>query len=666
MSGATRRPELRTLSAGLLWAGLCVGSISIFAAHPRFASGVWPDAEPMGLVFYAAAALCFAGLALLCLQGEAVLRCLNHPAVLAPAALGLWSLAGAPFAAFPMLSVFGPAQNSLGALWYLAFAAFIAAAIVLRRDRELFGSLVAIAAAAALGAAGFNLWRVDWPDAVRGWLGWLPRTTLFAFNEYQAYYALALIALALVMLRERRRVAARWLAAIGIVSLLVSRNRVAMAAIGMAFVPVAFPGRWLAWGARLRRLQDGVAVAAIVVIGAGSYLALRLLDLRDVAPTLWSRRLLFEAIEPSLQDRADALGVGHGWGRYADYFVTNIPLAGIRLFRSDWEGLGRDLFHSHHAFLEALFATGVPGLVLAAAIPVALVLGSQRRWRGIAIAFVLAWVVIDCFWFMMPATLPVLALACGATAETATSIRWRWTRGPWAIGLLALLVVTLAGIVELHAGARAMSRLVDCLTAGRPAVGCGIRDVAVDPRGADQGLASVVGDIVPTLLRAPPPLPDWQLGLVRRVLAEAERRDMAGRSPLLTLELAGTYAAIGFMDGGERVLPPNELFDSWTRVLHDVLRRTPLRLDVLVTYFSWLLVQGRHDDIVAMLGAAGRVDPGHPVVLWFSGIEELGAGDAARRKKGFGLMRRAIEGGLERFMPVDASIKARLLAGEPK
>jgi hypothetical protein len=656
---------LHGAAALLLSVGLGLGSVSIFTAHPLFALGVWRDAEPMGLVFYAAAALCFAGLALLCLQGDAVLRGLNHPAVLAPAALGLWSLAAAPFTSFPMLSVFGPAQSSLGALWYLAFAAFVAAAITLRRDRYLFAGLTVIAASTAVVAAGFNLWRIDWPEAVRDRLMWLWRTTLLEFNEYQAYYALALAPLAFVMLRRHRRLAAQCLLAVVAVSLLASRNRVAMVAIAAPFALLMLPEKWLSWTARLRPRRDVLAIAAIASIAALSYAVLRLLDFRSIAPTLWSRRLLLEGVEPSLLDSPAAIVLGHGWGRYADYLVGNIPLAGVRIFNPDWAGLDRDLFHSHHAFFEGLFAAGLPGLLLAVAIPMAIVLGSQRRWRSIAIAFALAWVVIDCFWFMMPATLPVLALACGTLAESATSVRARWTRGPWAIGLLAVLAIAAVGIVDLHANARNMSLVIDCLTAGRASAACETVEVAADPRGANQGLASVVGDTIPTLLRSAQPLPDRQLRLVRSVLAEAERRDMAGASPLLALELANTYAAIAFMEGGERVLGSSALLNSWTRVLHDVLRQSPQRVDVLATYFSWLLVGGRHDDVRAMLDVARRVDPDHPIVLWFSGIEDLKPGDVAQRDKAFGRMRRAIERGLERFMPVDASIKARLTAAEP-
>jgi hypothetical protein len=221
-------------------------------------------------------------------------------------------------------------------------------------------------------------------------------------------------------------------------------------------------------------------------------------------------------------------------------------------------------------------------------------------------------------------------------------------------------------IVQLAGEARAMSRLIACLSPDGGAA-CAGADVPVDPRGAEHGLASIVGDTVPALLRSDRPLSDSQIEAARRVLAEAERRETARRAThLLTLELADTYAMIAFTDGAERVLPPADLFSSWTRVMYDVLRRTPQRLDTLVPYLSWLLVRGQHTDIETMLAAARHVDADHPVVLWFSGIEALKPGDAAGREQAFGQMRRAIDRGLERFMPIDDSIKARLAGGAGK
>ena len=445
------RKQVRLAGLSLMQLGLSLGSLSIFTAHPAFGLGMWPDAEPMGIVFLGASALCFAGLGILGLESGAPVRSLGHPIVLAPTALGVWSLLAAPATALPMLSLFGPPENHLGALWYLCFAGLTASAMILRRHAALFRSTVAIAAAAALIAAGLNLWRIDWPNDWRPWLDWMTRKTLLEFNEYQAYYALALMTIALVSLRAGPRRFGRWLVAAGLMSLAASRNRAAMIAMAVGYAPVLlapYLTRVHAFRARASmppRLWAGAVVGAIVLIAGASYAVLRMADLRGIAPTLRSRRVLFDGIEPSLFSDATAVALGHGWGRYADHLTTNLTSAGIRLFDKEWGGLGRDLFHSHHAFLEALFAVGLPGLVLALAIPIAAALGAQRRWRAPAAAFTLSWTVIDSFWFMMPATVPVLALACGALAESSCRIRWRRRRWPWSTGLIGFAVLILAG-----------------------------------------------------------------------------------------------------------------------------------------------------------------------------------------------------------------------------
>jgi hypothetical protein len=650
-----------------MWLGLCLDSLSVFTAHPVFAIGMWPDAEPMGLVFFAGAALCLAGLGLLCLTSRAPLRFFGHPAFLVSASLGVWSVLASPFAEFPFLSIYGPPENNLGAIWYLALAAFIASAMILRNNRLAFGGVLGVTALAAVAAAGFDLQRLDWSDAVKTWLGWFPGTTLLQFNEYLAYYALGLLPVALMYIRRGRRFSGWILAASGLAVLLVSRNRTAFVAVvstGLAAIladSLAWGRDAMAWADARRRVPEGFAVITILLAGLGSYLFLRFADLRDLAPSLWSRSILFKVIEPSLFAGFAATIFGHGWGHYADYLVMNLSSTGIRLFDSDWDVLARDLFHSHNAFLEALFATGLPGLALAAAIPVAVALGSQRRWRALALAFALSWTVIDSFWFMMPATMAALALAAGSLGESACRIYWRRGRMLWAAGLLSLAGLVAAGTMALYKSERAISLLADCLSPGAFPADCATVEIPVDPRGADLDLATLIESAMPAMLQASAAIPPEQRALVQRVLFEAERRDIEGRSLLLSMALANADAAMAFTPGGDSLLPPGEsLSQDWPLVLRRILMRAPQRLDVLATYFNWLLLQHRPQDMNAMLATANAIDPNHPVVSWFSGVQLLDAPDPGLRERGLTLMRLALADGLERFMPVDGTLKSRL------
>jgi hypothetical protein len=658
-----RRPG----AIALLWSGLCLGTLSLLAAHPAFALGIWSDAEPVSVAFYAAGALCFAGLGLLSFDTPATIRFLLHPVVLVCLALGAWSCLISLAAEFPLLSILGAPENSQGGLWYLMLAAFTAAAMVLRRNMLLFGSLVAATAAVALVAVVLNLSRIEW---LYEWLAdyvSFPSATLLRFNEYQAYYALALFAIAGVWLKRDRRALGWTLAAVALLVLLVSRNRAAMAAaaaVGIVAVLARALPALRPWLQRPSRQANAIVGGVLLLAAIGPYLIIRLTSLQETARTLWSRQVMFKGIEPSLFDPVYSALLGHGWGHYGEYLLRDLPSAGVRLFDSEWQGLTRDLFHSHNAALEAFFAAGLPGLILALAVPIALALTAQARWREIALAFALSWTVIDAFWFMMPVTMVALALAIGLLAESSRRLRLRL---PAAMPVAACLVLALASgaaAAALLQNARAMSRLAGCLPPAAFRPDCHGVSVPGDPRGTGIGLASLLGDAVPAAIKTKDKIPAEQLELLQQTIREAQRRAAAGGSLYVSMALINDYAAAAFTPDGTRVLPaPDSLAQVWLHEIAHVLDRAPQRLDVLPAYLNWLLLDHRHADMQAMLARAAAVDRDHPVVLWFSGVLLIEEPDVAIKQRGLALMRRALAQGVERFMPVDASIKSALGRG---
>ncbi len=226
---------------------------------------------------------------------------------------------------------------------------------------------------------------------------------------------------------------------------------------------------------------------------------------------------------------------------------------------------------------------------------------------------------------------------------------------------LSLAALIAAGAVMLYENGRAMTRLAACLSLDGSPSGCDAITVPSDPRGAELGLATLIESTVPVFLQAPEPMPARQLALMQLVLLTAEQRDREGRSLLLSMALANADAAMAFTPGGDRLLPPGEtLAEVWPRVLQHILARAPRCLDVLTTYFNWLLLQGRPGDMEAMLGDARSIDPDHPVVLWFTGAALIDQSDPVSQQRGLALMRQALAAGLERFMPVDDTLKARL------
>jgi multisubunit Na+/H+ antiporter MnhC subunit len=669
-----RRP-LRAPAICLLWAGLCVALLSVFASLPFFAAGVSADAEGVVVVFDIAAYLSFAGLALFAIATPVASRFFYHPLVLACVALGAWSLIGSAFADFPMLALLGAPQTGEGPIRFFALGAFIASAMILRRNDRFFDSLLLVAAGTVAVVAFINLANIPWLWNIVPSL--LFETTFFSFNEYLGYYALGLLALAGMQLAgglSRRGVV---LFACGIFVLLVSRNRIAMVALGLAattlllLMKTSFGRRARAWAAAHERPTDRLIAAALVATAVVPVLVIRLVDFRGHVFSLWSRQILLKVLDPSLFESPRAVVLHHGWGHYAEYLARNLPSTGISLFKTEWGDITRDEFHSHNGLVEALFAAGLPGLVLVAAIPVILALTSQRRWRGLAVAFAFAWISIDAFWFQLPATTALLALAAGAMAETSgrikvphfTSFRPRQLHAVAVGACLVLAELASLAAVSLRVNGLAMQRLADCLPPSQYQENCATVIVPRDLRGANLGLATLIEGSFRRALRlnASGDLPESQKALMRRVLRDAGGQSAIDGSASLSLALAHVSAAIAFTKEGEQLLPEGETLQAiWPRQIYDALDRAPRRLDVLPTYFNWLVLKKNSADARTMLSFVQGIDAHHPIVLWFLVLLLLENYDTATRQQGLELMRQALAGGFERFMPVSDKIKTAL------
>ena len=650
---------MRMATAGLamLWFGLFLGAVSIFATHPLFAAGVWSDAEPLGSLFFMAAGICCAGLGVLILAVPDTIDVVRHPFVLVSAALGILGLLAAPFVEFPLLSILGPPQTAQGALWYLAFAAFVASALVVRSHDRLFMGLVATAAFTAVAASLFNL---------RPLLGVGPTATLLGFNEHLAYHALGLIAVGVILLEAReRRAFAVTIIFCGLVALVASRNRTAMIAIAV----VGLTALALRTISPLKRFETSlqhrthatyaIILAIVTLLGLAPYFLVRFVPAPDFLASLWSRQVLFRILEPNLFESIEALSVGHGWGHYSEYLVRNFPIAVTRTYETEWRDVVRDQFHSHNAFLEALFSAGLPGLVATVGLPVAIVMGARRSMVLPALAFVSCWAIVDGAWFMMPSTMVALALCIGLSGDGRVRLE-TGKRMDVAVACFAGALLTLAASIATYANSLAMTRLEKCLPPNGFDPACGQVAVPGDPRGASVGIASLLASSINAGLDARRPLPADQNALLLRLLEDSRVRMQTHGSVTLAMARYNAYARALNSIAGRFSAADDVFFDAWQQDVHFILRRAPHRLDILPTYLNLLLAKGREDSMRETLAQADRIAPHHPIAMWFTGTLLLRAPDAQSRQQGLTQMRRALANGLENFMPVPESTKARL------
>lgn len=638
--------------------GLGLACSLILLAHPVFALGVWSDTQTMVAVLYAAAALCLAGIAVSAGSSRLARRAALHPAVLAPLALALWSLCAAPLADQPWRSVFGPAQSGQGALWYVALSAFTASALMVRPFHGLWGTVLTILSVSSVIAAMLGLQGLSW---LYPWLadnGMAPSVRLLQFNEYLSYPAMGLAVAVLALWREGGGKRALAFGAVALILLLVSRNRTAWLALPF-ILGLCFWGR--AWLSSRGHLHTGMVMALAVLAAGSATFLLVVAGSEGSTPdnSLWSRGIMLRSLFPFLGDGGWPWVAGRGWGAVPDEMIRHLPASGVRLFASEWGGVERDIFHSHNAATEAFLAAGLPGLALAVLLPLAVLAGGARH-RWLAAALALSWTVLDSFWFMIPASLPAIALGTAAVAGIPRLPRgWR-LRPALMQGVAGVLALACAGTcVALVETAVQEQRMIDALASEQVELPPGL---PLDIRGDGRALALIMGTVIQAGADSADSRDPVLAQRLVHILERAERLADTQDSPALSLALLNAIAAQAFAppDSPLAWRDSDALSKAWKHRLLRILRQAPARLDLASPYFNWLVLQQRDRELSAVLAEVKPLDDQHPVILWFEGVSLLRADDPALRAAGLDQMRRALSRGLERVMPVEGEVKRAL------
>lgn len=650
---------------GFLALGLVLANATIFMTMPWLQAGAWADTEHVVAALHASGALILAGIAVALYRGVASVRvAVTHPLTLLPLGLAAWSVVGAVAAEFPGLALLGPPQTGQGVLWYVDLATFTAAFLSIRDypgpRRMVVGSLIAVAAAAAF----INLRHLPSIQPVMAAAGMDPGWSLFSFNDYEVYYALPLIILGVTGWRHDRVMSIAAIT-VGIAVLLAANNRTALVAAALVTPPTVL-AMWIArrkggdWMAR--PLMVAALAAMVAAVALVPYPLIRAIPPDKGFDTLWSRAVLGRAIEPSLSS-LQTLTIGKSWGHYQQEMVRNIDSAGVRLYRSEWRDLSRDEFHSHNAALEGLLSAGVPGMVLTVLMALAVVVFAAPKHRVLAAGAATFAALMDALWFQMPVTLAGTAMVGGTLAAHRPPPAWIDRRA--TLVSVLCLAVALAGAAGAAAAARhalAVDGWKMCLPPHQPGEACASRDMPADPRQSGVGLASVLNDAIQdaTDQAAAGKLSPQSAAVIRKAVATAaDRAPSSGLS--LALAANNAYSLwIGLPPGTPLAINGAD-FARWGNVVQHLQASAPQRADLIIPYVTWLMTSAREAEASAVVASSERTHPKHPVVLWFRGLLTLGMAGEEARLTGLAKLKTAIQGGVERYLPVEAEVKAALL-----
>ena len=678
-------PALDKTGSLLCAAGCAVSPLVVFLAMPPFYSGIWVQVETVVVALHVISALAGFGLLLLAVSGsEEAKRAVTHPFAVLPLLAAAWTAALLPFIDQPSLSWFGAPELRVGGLAMLDLAVLTAAAIAIRQRRLVWRIVVCSAVVATLGTLLSPFANAF--AAIAGTTFMYGReVSPYFFSDYRAFYAIFIVVLIVGLDVPYRKTA--WAAALllGAVVLYASHNK---AAIGYAavIIPAVFVLRRMAGDdGTFRRLSAWAAglvpvaltgfiyaVGMAVLAGAqsGDPLARTLIE---GVPTLWSRSLMTDLVVEGFTDAPSTLLTGFGWGHFGETLLRHLNEIPVRLYVTIgsknlpfWDAVSRFDFHSHNVFVESLLAGGGVGLILSLAYMAAIPLFARDGGLALAGAFALVLGAIGTFWFQMPVSLPLMALAAASLAGTRTfllplRLRFVLVALLCGVGPVAQLTSALAGIAMAERGdmeVRANNTADNTPAAEAVAQRPDCRPIMAATGIGDAHLGWLFQNYVGRLSARShkgEALSEAQVARLVRYLCATDKRLSKSRSLRLFVATLNARAALVFQfDQPEITAAVAPYLENWGERLRRLLDLAPRRTDLATAYMNWLLAQGREEGLLRFAGKLLSVNPQDPVGLWFSGTVLLAR--PGRAAEGLSRMRRSLEWGIQNLMPIDRKI----------
>lgn len=620
-SGGADYRGLAHFGRGLGLAGALAAAALFFAAVPPLDLGVFDRLESVAIAMFAAGALCAAGLALA--GPRALARAWRAPLFLPFAAVGVWSLALAPFAEFPWRSVLGPPQTGLGALALLAFAAFagaIAAFAGVRARAALAWALVAGAVVAAIS----HFLPAPWQP--------------FDLPSFHAWLGLAALAGALAA-RGGRALTTAGIAA-AVLALAVAENKTAIALTLAVGVPIFVATRRLRGWGHLRAAGVALVLLLAPLANAVAWLAG---DAR-VWDSILARTRTFNVMAAAIAEQPTILLFGAGWGGYVEAFVRHLPSGADLLYGESWDVAVRELQGIHSLPLEFWISAGIPGLLLVLGLPALTIARARTKDLPLAVAFGAVFVGLSALWQQAGYTAAPMAIVFAMLARK--SLRMPDMPTP------VFRAVAAGACVGLLVGA---SWLADFGWRARTALAGVATDPCLEnfPDDSARGDFSL-RDVVTRRLRF---VAIGRLGPDDPVLRAAgcalDRR--FARAPSVHLAIAGALhrASLGMDPAFAGIAAADSArLAMWPDYVAGILRFAPRRTDLVAPYLASLALKEDWSGLRAVSASILDQAPLDPVGMWFSGTAMIRAGTPEAQVAGRARLRRALELGFTRFIPL--------------
>jgi hypothetical protein len=658
------------LAYGLTWAlsiGLMLAIYAPFSTYIPWRIGPWPEVELPIISMHFAAATCSAILILLYYAASRpgaenpvaenpVIDAVWSAPVMICAAIGLWSAAVAPFAAFPLLSIIGAPQTAEGAVSWLDMAVFIAAARYCARI-----SHARIVVLTALTSLAFVL-----PA-----LSFFPETRPIWFNDYLAFLGLAAAcAIPGYATPSRSPLSLKYLAlgvSAAIPSILVSSNQAAFAILPALCLPTyALVSLLRRKPSRTPFLRATLAFGVLLIIIAAP-ITVSILGAGDSMKSLQSRDRILRVLATPLREAPSTWFIGRGWGHTQHDFSDSLFQAKAKIWDGGWDAPQRDVFHSHNGFFETVLSAGVPAAIGVVAFVISAVLFCAPQTLAIAAAFALGYAALGSLWFQLSLTLPATAIAFAAFS---TSLKSPTDRRLTIFLVLGLLGATFSAAV-FTGGKLGLflteSRLIEAEIENQTQITVldapARRNFPDDSWRGNIFISHQTARFARNFSRLAPVKRPKSVTLQKFLYfySLSEKRGLAQKSaPLLRIALMSqaNFAFKNEFSPFRRANPYNGV--KWDKLANGYIDLAPKRTDTLLSYLAWLLKNKETEKLDITVSKILKYSPKDPIGLWFYGISFLVKGGAENKQKGIKAIKNSIDAGIERWTSIPEPIQKLL------
>lgn len=652
-----------------------IGALTLFIySLPGIGKGIWFQSETAIAALHGFSALCCLGFTLTIFFRHNFHKIMTHPFVLLPLLIGILSACFTPFYDFPLKNWLGSVRTGEGVIFWLDWATLIAAGITLYKTRFWSKTITITAILSCLTI--FVLQEISKHNEG----GFTP----YYFYDFSAFLPLALIPILCFSFKQNQKKLVLWLAlwAAYIFFTYQSDNRIAIAysVLGVGFFLFLWFVKFIPPNLKekLSSATVGFIIVAVLVIHAVvayspiSHSFYKIFNNYSIM-TIMSRSFLTQISFESVLSEPHGILTGTGWGMFTEELAKYMPTNWIDFTmdpKEQWDGFRIDHFHSHNMFGEAFYSAGIFALIAFTTFVLSIPLYAKKHLKLAAIIFSGGFAGIGSFWFFMPLNIPFMTLACGALSNNKT-FNFKFPKTA-ALSLLIIVFLSQAigSYMTLHTALNTNSYLPHDLTIKEAQQNCPveIKDFGAGGLHLAKLLTNRSRYITESLEEWTKEDPDIipkqiadTLPKINHLFCQSEiyvHKHKASMRLKMARLIVRSEVLIAFAPWIDQETV-DYYYNGWEKDMRAIIEELPQRSDIAVPFLLWHLNHGQEDIMNKMTDLIIERNPNHPVGMWFKGIGLTAKPETAQ--EGVALMRKALEDGVQRFVPVEPSLKEQLL-----